>query len=126
VKWLLVLALLIFSKVAYADHNKTITEWSLKDIILVPYMCRTENTILQIADIDKKGPAKEVVKQVNKSLYLFGCVLFSKALPFEVEEIIYEYLNHENRDSVVLRIYSSDLKISGYALSFGKASKTGI
>jgi len=121
VKWLFILVLLIVSKVTYADYHSTIPEWSLKDVVIVSFLCRTENDILEVVAADEKS--SESAALLNKHLALYNCVMFSRPTFFRVEEIIYEYVDFQNKNNVVLRVSSSYAQLSGYAISFGKAKK---
>ena len=120
-KWLLVLVLLIVSKVTYADYHSTIPEISPKDAVIVYFLCRTENDILEVAAADEKS--SESTTLLNKHLALSSCVMFSGPTFFRVEEIIYEYVDFQNKNNVVLRVSSSYVQLSGYTISFGKAKK---
>lgn len=120
-KWLFILVLLIVSKVTYANYHSTIPEISPKDVVIISFLCRTENDILEVVAADEKS--SESAALLNKHLALSNCVMFSRPTFFIVEEIIYEYVDFQNKNSVVLRVSSSYAQLSGYTISFGKAKK---
>jgi len=104
-----------------SQQKPPVHEWTPGQIVRTVFLCRDEETIKKLAYVDRESKQKTLVK-LRELVGLGVCLVLPGPAPFLVTDLLYEYMDHSEIDSVVAKVEldTGNGIIKGYTIVGGK------
>lgn len=102
-------------------QKPSVHEWTPGQVVRTVFLCKDEETIKKLAYVDKESRQK--LQFTLRELVSLGvCLVLPGPAPFVVKDLIVEYKDHSNIDSVVSKVEldTGNGIVEGYTIVAGK------